>query len=326
MTQDGPHWKYRCFDSIVENQRKTNQREDINRSSLPSNIMLEIVRQKYTALTNNAQQQISDSDSFRVMFIEEVSKEVDISNNEIDGYLDIVIAATTQDLDALIRHASIGGTSEEDIRDMAEIDKGGQFTDWHNEMVLLPQAKALVVRARMEQGVAYQTAKSAITEEELRSVMQMLLQKNRCFFPRPENGTDMDKSASILLRQIEGLLMEVSPLTKSQILQRLGKDNGTYRDAANSVLYYLCFLQRIRKVDQKYYHITKAPTIYETDIHRRVYEALCHGYQSITAIAKNIQYDNNRGRKRVKTILTLLQSEGLVQVTDNKQYQQWIIS
>lgn len=288
--------------------------------------MLEVVRQKFHALPSSAQQQINESDSFRVMFIEEVSKELDMSPDEIGGYLSIVVAASNQDLDSLLEMVSIGGVQEEGIRQMAEADNNRQYIDWHNEMVLLPQAKALVVRAKMENGLSYNQAKDSINEEELRSVMQMLISKKRCFFPRPENVEKKDKKESLLLTEIENLLEQKSPLNKTQILTILGKDNKSYRDTANNVLYYLCFTQRARKVNDKYYHISKAPTIYETDIHRRVYEALCDGKSSVSAIAKHISYDNTRGRKRVKTILNLLEVEGLIKPNNtNNRYQEWLI-
>ena len=288
--------------------------------------MLEVVRQKFHALPSSAQQQINESESFRVMFIEEVSKELDMSPDEIGGYLSIVVAASNQDLDSLLEMVSIGGVQEEGIRQMAEADNNRQYIDWHNEMVLLPQAKALVVRAKMENGFSYTQAKDSINEEELRSVMQMLISKKRCFFPRPENVEKKDKKESLLLTEIENLLEQKSPLNKTQILTILGKDNQSYRDTANNVLYYLCFTQRARKVNDKYYHISKAPTIYETDIHRRVYEALCDGKSSVSAIAKHISYDNTRGRKRVKTILNLLEVEGLIKPNNtNNRYQEWLI-
>ena len=209
---------------------------------------------------------------------------------------------------------------------MAEVDNSRQYIDWHNEMVLMPQAKALVVRAKMENGMSYQMAQDSIDESELRTIMQMLISKKRCFFPRPETVNTDDKKESLLLTEIENLLQQKSPLNKTQILTILGKDNQSYRDTANNVLYYLCFTQRARKVNDNYYHITKAPTIYETDIHRRVYEALCDGKSSVSAIAKYISYDNTRGRKRVKSILSLLESEGLIRPNNtNNRYQEWLI-
>ncbi len=288
--------------------------------------MLEVVRQKYYALPSSAQQQINDSESFRVMFVEEVSKELDLSPDEIASYLSVVLAASNQDLDALLNIVGIGGVQEEGIRQMAEVDNSRQYIDWHNEMVLMPQAKALVVRAKMENGMSYQMAQDSIDESELRTIMQMLISKKRCFFPRPETVNTDDKKESLLLTEIENLLQQKSPLNKTQILTILGKDNQSYRDTANNVLYYLCFTQRARKVNDNYYHITKAPTIYETDIHRRVYEALCDGKSSVSAIAKYISYDNTRGRKRVKSILSLLESEGLIRPNNtNNRYQEWLI-
>ena len=288
--------------------------------------MLEVVRQKYYALPSSAQQQINDSESFRVMFVEEVSKELDLSPDEIASYVSVVLAASNQDLDALLNIVGIGGVQEEGIRQMAEVDNGRQYIDWHNEMVLMPQAKALVVRAKMESGMSYKMAQASIDESELRTIMQMLISKKRCFFPRPETVNTDDKKESLLLTEIENLLQQKSPLNKTQILTILGKDNQSYRDTANNVLYYLCFTQRARKVNDNYYHITKAPTIYETDIHRRVYEALCDGKSSVSAIAKYISYDNTRGRKRVKNILSLLESEGLIRPNNtNNRYQEWLI-
>lgn len=288
--------------------------------------MLEIVRQKYHALPSGAQRQIDESDSFRVMFVDEISQDLDISSDEVSSYLSVVIAATNQDIDSLLHMVGIGGIQEEGIRQMAEADNSRQYIDWHNEMVLMPQAKALVVRAKMESGLSYANAKDSIDESELRTIMQMLISKKRCFFPRPETVNPEDKKDSLLLTEIENLLEQKSPLNRTQILSILGKDNQSYRDTANNVLYYLCFTQRARKINDKYYHISKAPSIYETDIHRRVYEALCDGNSSVSSIAKHISYDNTRGRKRVKSILGLLESEGLIRPNNtNKRYQEWLI-
>ena len=153
--------------------------------------------------------------------------------------------------------------------------------------------------------------------------MQMLLAKEQCFFPRPQRSSD--KTTSILISEVEETLLTTSGLTKTQILKALGKDNTTYREAAEGVLSYLCFMHKVRKVGSKYYHITKSPHVYETEIHRKVYESVASGSNSITAIAKGIGYNNSRGRRRVEGILSLLESEGLVQTTTNNQYQEWRI-
>jgi hypothetical protein len=287
--------------------------------------MLEVVRQKFGALPEASKSQVGSSGSIRMAFVEELAKELDISDEEVQIYLNIVVAAATQDLEALLDYAALGGSEQGDmIRSLSSMDREQQFMDWHNRHVLLPQAKAIAIRARMESGSTLDDAEENITQEELRSIMQMLLTKEQCFFPRPQRKAD--KVTSVLVSEVEDTLKVDSGLTKTQILKVLGKDNTTYRESAEGVLSYLCFMHKVRKVGSKYYHITKSPQVYETEIHRRVYETVASGSSSISAIAKGIGYDNTRGRRRVETILSLLQSEGLVQTTQNNRYQEWSIT
>ena len=286
--------------------------------------MLEVVRQKFGALPEASKSQVGTSGTIRSAFVEELAQELDISNEEVQSYLNIVVAAATQDLEALLDYAALGGSEQGDmIRSISSMDREQQFIDWHNRHVLLPQAKAIAIRARMESGSTLESAEESVTQEELRSIMQMLLTKEQCFFPRPQRKSD--KVTSVLISEVEDTLKIDSGLTKTQILKALGKDNTTYREAADGVLSYLCFMHKVRKVGSKYYHITKSPHVYETEIHRKVYESVASGSNSITAIAKGIGYNNSRGRRRVEGILSLLESEGIVQTTTNNQYQEWRI-
>jgi hypothetical protein len=115
-------------------------------------------------------------------------------------------------------------------------------------------------------------------------------------------------------------------LSKTGLLKLLGKDNPSWRSDAEDVLTYLNTVQKIRSVGKIYYHIEDAPQIYETDMHRRVYEAVLDGNKSVSAIAKAISYDNSRGRKRVAVILDMLSQENLLQSNDNNTYQRWSIT
>jgi hypothetical protein len=287
--------------------------------------MLEVVRQKFGALPEASKSQVGTSGTIRSAFVEELAQELDISNEEVQSYLNIVVAAATQDLEALLDYAALGGSEQGDmIRSISSMDREQQFMDWHNRHVLLPQARAIAIRARMESGSTLESAEESVTQEELRSIMQMLLTKEQCFFPRPQRKSD--KVTSVLISEVEDTLKIDSGLTKTQILKALGKDNITYREAADGVLSYLCFMHKVRKVGSKYYHITKSPHVYETEIHRRVYESVAGGSNSVSAIAKGIGYDNTRGRRRVEGILSLLESEGLVQTTPNNRYQEWSIT
>ena len=138
--------------------------------------MLEVVRQKFGALPEASKSQVGTSGTIRSAFVEELSQELDISNEEVQSYLNIVVAAATQDLEALLDYAALGGSEQGDmIRSISSMDREQQFMDWHNRHVLLPQAKAIAIRARMESGSTLESAEDSVTQEELRSIMQMLL-------------------------------------------------------------------------------------------------------------------------------------------------------
>ena len=71
--------------------------------------MLEVVRQKFGALPEASKSQVGSSGSIRMAFVEELAKELDISDEEVQIYLNIVVAAATQDLEALLDYAALGG-------------------------------------------------------------------------------------------------------------------------------------------------------------------------------------------------------------------------
>ena len=289
-------------------------------------IMLEVVRQRYLLLSSGHRNEVALASVLRNVFLGDISKELNILNDESEAYLNMVIAADNHDVTALIE---MMGIDTESIGHLSGLDRQRQFVDWHNEMVLLPQAESLMIRSRMEQGMSYHQAKTKkIEADDLRRTMHTLISKKMFFFPRPEIDPDEDdKKRSVLLRDIPEMLSNHSKgLSKTGLLKLLGKDNPYWRSDAEEVLTYLSTIQKVRLIGNIYYHIEDAPQIYETDIHRRVYEAVLSGSKSISAIAKAISYDNSRGRKRVATILEMLEQENLLQSNDNNTYQRWSIT
>ena len=288
--------------------------------------MLEIIRQKYYALDSGHRVEVGQPTALRNLFLTEMSKELNILSEEAEAYLNMVVAADNHDVSTLIE---MMGLDNDSIRHLSGVERERQFVDWHNEMVLLPQAQSLIIRGRMEKGMSYHEAKTLnIDSDELRRTMHTIISKQIYFFPRPEIDTqEEDKKSALLITDIpQTLLSNPNGLSKTKLLKVMSKDNPSWRDKANEVLDYLTLTQKIRLVGNKYYHITQAPKIYETEIHRRVYEAVLDGNKSITSIAKAIKYDNSRGRKRVQTILNLLEQENLIQSNDNNTYQRWSIT
>jgi hypothetical protein len=289
--------------------------------------MLEVVRQRYLLLSSGHRHEVAGASVLRNVFLGDISKELNILNEEAEAYLNMVIAADNHDVTALIE---MMGIDTESIGHLSGLDRQRQFVDWHNEMVLLPQAESLMIRSRMEQGMSYHEAKSKkIEADDLRRTMHTLISKKMFFFPRPDisPADEDDKKRSVLLIDIPEMLSNHSKgLSKTGLLKLLGKDNPSWRSDAEDVLTYLNTIQKVRLIGNTYYHIEDAPQIYETDIHRRVYEAVLSGKKSVSAIAKEISYDNSRGRKRVSIILEMLEQENLLQSNDNNTYQRWSIT
>jgi hypothetical protein len=288
--------------------------------------MLEIIRQKYYGLEVGHRQEVGQPTALRKLFLKETAKELSILSEEAEAYLNMVVAADNHDVAAII---DMMGLDNDSVHHLSGLERERQFVDWHNEMVLLPQAESLIIRGRMENGMSYHEARNLdIDPEELRRTMHTIISKQIYFFPRPNGDVEEeDKKASLLIVDIPQALANASRgMTKTQILKELGKDNPSWRGKADEVLEYLCLTQKIRLVGKNYYHIERAPKIYETEIHRRVYEAVLTGNRSVSAIAKAIKYDNTRGRKRVQTILNLLEQENLIQSNDNNTYQRWSIT
>ena len=289
--------------------------------------MLEVVRQRFLLLSSGHRQEVATPSVLRNVFLSDIAKELNILSDEAGAYLNMVVAANNHDVTALI---DMMGIDTESIGHLSGLDRKRHFVDWHNEMVLLPQAESLMIRSRMEQGMSYHEAKSKeIAPDDLRRTMHTLISKQMFFFPRPDitSKDEEDKKRSLLLVDIPEMLSKhPKGLSKTGLLKLLGKDNPSWRSDADDVLTYLNTIQKVRLVGKVYYHIEDAPQIYETDMHRRVYEAVLDGNKSVSAIAKAISYDNSRGRKRVAVILDMLSQENLLQSNDNNTYQRWSIT
>ena len=142
-------------------------------------------------------------------------------------------------------------------------------------------------------------------------VMQILRKSEES---KPIQTGDRNKY-NILMKQIVDLLKQ-SPngITKTEILTNL-KKNGSWRQLRNDVLDYLEVTNKVRKVGTKYYHISNAGKVLETEFHRRVFESLSSGDKSLNKIMQVVGYNNQTGRRKVKSVLHLLWREGLVSKT-----------
>ena len=264
-------------------------------------------------------------------FTQSLSSELDVELAEVQFGLQHLKAVAEKDIDTLLTLQTLQSKDTHLVSELVTLEKIQQHFHWHNECVIMPQANAMLIRAKMEQGYSYEQAKKWPFEtKDLELAIQKIKQEGKYFFPRPTypeglgeiSMSDTPKYAVLSQKFEETLKSEKLGMNKTQLLKSIGKDNGSWRSIAQDVLDYLELMQRVRQIDNVYYHLDHAPPIYETAFHRRVYESLGHGPLTITSIVQQVGYDNASGRKKVRKILTLLFNEGLI----DKQGQRWTLA
>ena len=264
-------------------------------------------------------------------FTQSLSTELDVELAEIQFGLQHLKAVTDKDIDTLLTLQTLQSKDTHLVSELVTLEKIQQHFQWHNECVIIPQANAMLIRAKMEQGYSYQQAKNwPFDTNDLELAIEKIKQEGKYFFPRPTypeglgeiSCADTPKYAVLSQKFEENLKTEKLGMNKTQLLKSIGKDNGSWRSIAQNVLDYLELMQRVRQIDNVYYHMDHAPPIYETAFHRRVYESLGHGPLTITSIVQQVGYDNASGRKKVRKILTLLSNEGLI----DQQGQRWTLA
>lgn len=219
----------------------------------------------------------------------------------------------------------------EKIELLSQAEKEAQQAQWHQEFVLIPWAKADIIKRRMEIGYTLDDAQAqGYTEEEINLTLEQYPETLLTTKKIPKDMQERNKYNVLMSDIVTILKQHPKGMNKTDILTLL-KKNGNWREMRNDVLDYLEIKGQVRKIGTKYYHISKVDSVLETDFHRRVYEALAQTPLSINGIVNLkdtngnyiIGYNNPSGRRKVKAVLMLLWKEGLVSKEENGR---WAIS
>ena len=271
-----------------------------------------LIRERLNELEGVHRTAVLEGGALRKAFVRKQSMELNISIESVAHEIEkvaIVEAQRKDDLSLLAQHELVK------IEKLSQAEKQAQQAQWHDDYVLRPTAKAQIIQERMKQGYTLDEAVAqGFDPEELTLTMQTL--QNQPTATKPKEAQSRNKY-NILMKQIVDVLKQ-SPegVTKTEILTIL-KKNGNWRQMRNDVLDYLEVTNKVRKVGTKYYHISNAGKVLETDFHRRVYESLADSEKSINKIMQTVGYNNQTGRRKVKSVLHLLWREGLVIKTAN---------
>ena len=268
-----------------------------------------LIRERLNELEGVHRTAVLEGGALRQAFVRKQSLELNISLESVAHEIEKVAIIEAQRKDDL---SLLAQDELEKIGKLSQAEAQAQQAQYYEEYVLIPKAKAQIMEERLKKGYTLAEAETQGFEgEELSMVMQILRKSEES---KPIQTGDRNKY-NILMKQIVDLLKQ-SPngITKTEILTNL-KKNGSWRQLRNDVLDYLEVTNKVRKVGTKYYHISNAGKVLETEFHRRVFESLSSGDKSLNKIMQVVGYNNQTGRRKVKSVLHLLWREGLVSKT-----------
>ena len=213
-----------------------------------------------------------------------------------------------------------------------EYERIRQEQEWYESEVLKPLAIAHLRRRRMEsEALTYEDVKDREPAAEYLEETKGWVDTPTQFHPNrkhPLRGVGSRQEAErqgILVTEVFRVIKSSKRegITKTQILLKMGKDTGRWRMSCDDVLRWMMANKKVVRDNRslrgaKYYLPKYAEHLKESEFHRTVYESLCNGPQTRTAIVKKTCYVNPKGHAKVVAALKLLEREGLVRPIGNK--------
>ena len=282
----------------------------------------EVVRNEYDSQRDAMKNQILVNDFMRENFVGRIVREYGFERRLIVLELEKISAIQSGEIDQAM---SIAENEKSIIEKLGQAD---QQADQAEKEAFLKRklAEVAVLQNRIAQGVPVEQAEAQeITPAELNQALAQVdtdyrLNTMADQIEKPKLGTDERSAYSRMMSDIISTLKSnPSGLTKTEILVKI-KRNGTHRQMRDEILIYLQAKNKVRKIGNKFIHITNTGKILETSFHRKIYESLAQGPQSVNAIVTKrdeqgnllVGYNNATGRSKVKQVLTLLWREGMI--------------
>ena len=121
----------------------------------------------------------------------------------------------------------------------------------------------------------------------------------------------LKKHRGELMKSFNEMLIMENGLSKTDLLVRCKKDNGKWRPIADFVLNYMVGNRVLVRIGRKYYLSDKLMSR-ESTFHRLVYDLICNGPSSMSAILNKLGYRNPKGKKKLLQVLDIMEEEGLI--------------
>ena len=278
---------------------------------------MDLIQQEFHRLSADDQEMLMENSVMRDMFSETWAQEFDLPVEEVLSTITSIMAKVTGDLEEVFAQKVV-------VSKKAPVQKTYyELMDWHDKEIVEPLALAFWRKSLVESGLTYSQAQlqnpvSADLDIYRRQVMHMI-KNSPMSAPKPPEliyglSTKAQERRARLLRSFTRVLGQVSDgMSKTQLLHKLSKDNGSWRGIADEVLDYMLQTGKAVKVGTLYYSTNHAPLERENSYHRLVYEYLStNGACSVTTLLNHMGYNNSKGRKKIRQILHQLYEEGYV--------------
>ena len=277
---------------------------------------MDLIQQEFHRLSADDQEMLMENSVMRDMFSETWAQEFNLPVAEVLSTITAIMA-------------KVSGNLEEVFSSKVEVAKKPvqktyyELMDWHDKEIVEPLALAFWRKSLVESGLTYSQAQlqnpvSADLDIYRRQVMHMI-KNSPMSAPKPPEliyglSTKAQERRARLLRSFTRVLGQVPDgMSKTQLLHKLSKDNGSWRGIADEVLDYMLQTGKAVKVGTIYYSTNHAPLERENSYHRLVYEYLSsNGACSVTTLLNHMGYNNSKGRKKIRQILHQLYEEGYV--------------
>jgi hypothetical protein len=267
---------------------------------------------------------INNKDMFDA-FCEDFAQEHNISLNDIISEVNILVGDIKDRLDNTIYNSI--PKKPINLKEVSYLEMNRQYTIWHEDMVLKPLINALIYKKYISKGYKIDEIECfQFDEGEIQKAKDSLTTLTEISdFKKPQviswesggNRKDRKKKADLYIEILNLLEEDKDGMTKTGILRKLKKDNGSWRPVSNEIFDYLLSKNIALKINKKYY-LSKNVSKRETPYHRKVYECLYENPKSITKILKELGYNNQKGRERLINVLKIMEQHEYVEKDGRK--------
>lgn len=277
---------------------------------------MDLIQQEFHRLSADDQEMLMENSVMRDMFSETWAQEFNLPVVEVLSTITAIMAKVSGNLEEVFSSKVV--VAKKPVQKTYY-----ELMDWHDKEIVEPLALAFWRKSLVESGLTYSQAQlqnpvSTDLDIYRRQVMHMI-KNSPMSAPKPPEliyglSTKAQERRARLLRSFTRVLGQVPDgMSKTQLLHKLSKDNGSWRGIADEVLDYMLQTGKAVKVGTIYYSTNHAPLERENSYHRLVYEYLsANGACSVTTLLNHMGYNNSKGRKKIRQILHQLYEEGYV--------------